>query len=481
MQRYIPDSTDLATIYHGATRVWISGPSIVSPREEFALRVSLLRLDGYPATDFEGELLLEDNSGIENLPGKLIFSKEDQGSLVIPDCAVPEEGIYSFKVSPSRGSFPAGHSHPIWVRSGFPYHLVWGDLHVHSRLGKCGVPHLPKHPDFGYWYARDVVGHHFCGIADHAGKLNDEDWEQLKSSARRWHYPGKFISILGFEGDYDGEDGGHFNLYFPSHEGKYKNFESSAGGTLDAIFDFARDHQALAICHHTSRSVCGRDFSKSYFGGQDIEPVMEVYSQWGSSEEYASSRPTIEGRHPGEEHYYRYALQHGFHLGVIGGSDSHCTIPGGPVPMVYPQWGGKQLFPYPGGVTAIYTTELTPKSLFEALRARRCYATSFEKILVWMESKGAPMGSEIEATSAEIDILVSSTYEPLIEVLVVKNGEVAARFGNFGEGRGFDAQRRTFHLVWRDENFSKESCYYIRATQFDGDMAWSSPIWIRPQ
>ena len=208
---------------------------------------------------------------------------------------------------------------------------------------------------------------------------------------------------------------------------------------------------------------------------------MEVYSQWGSSEEYESSRPTIGGRHPGAGHYYRYALTHGFRLGVIGGSDSHCTTPGGLVPMVYPQYGGKQLFFYPGGLAAIYAPELTRKGLFQALRARRCYATSSEKILLWIESKGAPMGSEIEAASAEIDILVSCTYPPLIEILVVKNGEVAACFGQFGEDQGFGAQRKTFHLTWHDKNFSKESSYYVRATQFDGDMAWSSPIWIRPK
>ncbi|MCD6317936.1 DUF3604 domain-containing protein, partial [Candidatus Aerophobetes bacterium] len=236
-----------------------------------------------------------------------------------------------------------------------------------------------------------------------------------------------------------------------------------------------------AICHHTSRSVCGRNFAKSYFGGQDVEPVMEVYSQWGSSEEYASSRPTIEGRHPDPGHYYRYALKHGFRLGVIGGSDNHCTVPGGTVPMIHPHRGGKQIFPYTGGVAAIYARELTRQSLFEALRARRCYATSFEKILVWVEAEGEPMGSEIEATSVEIDILVSCTHGPLIEVVVIKNGEVTARFGDFGEDRGFDTQRKTFHLTWHDESFSKESCYYVRATQFDGDMAWSSLIWIRPK
>ncbi|RKY66770.1 MAG: hypothetical protein DRQ02_08310 [Candidatus Latescibacterota bacterium] len=480
MMEYVPSSADLATVYHGPTRVWISGPSIVSPGEKFDLRISLLRLDGYLSTDFEGELLVQGNTGIEGIPTKIVFSKENHGTLAF-SCSVSEEGIHRFKVLPAKGSFPAGQCHPIWVRSGFPYRLFWGDLHVHSVLGKCGIPHLPKSPDFGYWYARQVVGHDFCAMADHASKLNADDWEELKASAARWHLPGEFVTVLGFEGDYDGEDGGHFNLYFPSEQGTYRNFKLEAGGSLDAIFQFAREHHALAICHHSGRTVCGRDFAQSHYGGQDIEPVMEIYSQWGSSEEYASSRPIIEGRHRGAGHYYRYALSHGFRLGVIGGSDNHCTVPGGPVPMVYPQWGGKLLFPYVGGVGAVYAKGLTRQDLFEALRARRCYATSFEKILVWTESDGSPMGSEIEATSADIDILVSCTYGPLVEVVVVKDGQVAARFGDHAEDKGFDAERKTFHLLWHDRHFSKESSYYVRATQFDGDIAWSSPIWIRPK
>lgn len=91
------------------------------------------------------------------------------------------------------------------------------------------------------------------------------------------------------------------------------------------------------------------------------------------------------------------------------------------------------------------------------------------------------MGSEIEATSADIDILISCTYGPLVEVAVVKDGQVAARFGDHAEDKGFDAERKTFHLLWHDRHFSKESSYYVRATQFDGDIAWSSPIWIRPK
>lgn len=55
-----------------------------------------------------------------------------------------------------------------------------------------------------------------------------------------------------------------------------------------------------------------------------------------------------------------------------------------------------------------------------------------------------------------------------------------ATFGDFSEHQGFGADRRTFGLTWRDPQFSAESSYYVRVTQFDGDTAWSSPIWTRP-
>ena len=153
MTEYVPSPADLATIFDGPTRVWISGPSIVAPKEKFDLRISLLRSDGYLSTDFEGALLLEGNTGIEGLPGKIVFSKGNRGTSVF-SCSISEKGIHRFKIVPAKGSFPSGECHPIWVRAEFPYRLYWGDLHVHSVLGKCGVPHLPKHPDFGYWYAR---------------------------------------------------------------------------------------------------------------------------------------------------------------------------------------------------------------------------------------------------------------------------------------------------------------------------------------
>ena len=71
MSRYRPHPAELNTMYRGAVRIWISGPSIVDPGEPFDLRVSLLQLDGYLASEYEGNLIIRDNSGIANLPEKI--------------------------------------------------------------------------------------------------------------------------------------------------------------------------------------------------------------------------------------------------------------------------------------------------------------------------------------------------------------------------------------------------------------------------
>jgi hypothetical protein len=48
------------------------------------------------------------------------------------------------------------------------------------------------------------------------------------------------------------------------------------------------------------------------------------------------------------------------------------------------------------GITAVYAAELTREALWEALAARRCYATSGERILLQVEVDGHLMGEEYE-------------------------------------------------------------------------------------
>ncbi len=475
------DDKDLANTYQTAVRIMISAPLIVKPGEEFSAGISLLKANGYPDFKFEGDLKIHDGNGISGLPEKIHFSKDMEANQEINNLKIDVEGVYRFGIRASEENlFPAGNSNSIWCTADFPYKLYFGDMHVHSEIGKCGTPFMPKSPDFGYWYAKYIAGHDFCSITDHAHSCDNEDWEKIKNAAEKWNEPGEFISILGYEGDYDGEDGGHFNIYFNGNEGEMRNFQMKAGGSLDAIFQFSRENNALAICHHSGRYVRGRDFSKGYFGGKEVEPCAEVISQWGSSETKDSLRPIRKFAHPEDCHYYDYAVKNGFRLGALGGSDNHATVPGGFVPMIYPGMGGKIQFEYPGAITGVYAKSLSRKDIMNAIRERRCFASANDRLFVWLSSEDAEMGTEKKGKKDIINIMAISGNSPIREVHVIKNGDLFIKFGSFGIEEGFDETKYIFIKTIDCGELSEPVNYYVKVIQSDGDIAVSSPIWLDP-
>jgi hypothetical protein len=125
---------------------------------------------------------------------------------------------------------------------------------------------------------------------------------------------------------------------------------------------------------------------------------------------------------------------------------------------------------YPGGVAAVYAPELTRKEIFKALKERRCYATTGERIMVEFYVNGAMMGAEIKAGSTRyLEARVIGT-DRLRSIEVIKNGYTWA----IHEAHG-DAET----LSWEDKEKEKEiDYYYLRVTQADGAMAWSSPVYV---
>ena len=85
----------------------------------------------------------------------------------------------------------------------------------------------------------------------------------------------------------------------------------------------------------------------------------------------------------------------GLKVGFIGGSDDHSGRPG---------WSAATVAHHGvrGGLTAFLANDLTRETLWDALRARRCYGTTGERIILDVTVNGHPMGSELVAESAPI-------------------------------------------------------------------------------
>lgn len=190
---------------------------------------------------------------------------------------------------------------------------------------------------------------------------------------------------------------------------------------------------------------------------------MEIYSCWGQSESPGADLWN-KGQTPGAGAWE--ALRRGYRLGMIASSDNHVGMPG----RSYP--GDRQVHtPFKGGLCAIWAENLSRESLFQALKARRCYGTTGERIIVGFSMDGAPMGSILPAadTDRRIDVEVHGT-DVLDRVEVIHNLRTVAVLRTDGESASLVAS----HLVPAHET----GFWYLRIFQKDGERAWTSPIWV---
>jgi len=215
-----------------------------------------------------------------------------------------------------------------------------------------------------------------------------------------------------------------------------------------------------------------RDTSCSNFMGGEwnidskkLEKVMEIYSMHGSCEFDGGPRPvfnSVKGQ------YFRDALAKGLKLGVISGGDNHLTQPGNP----YLIPGPYSSLRYSNGLAAVWCDKLTRKDIFQSLRERYCYATTGARIILDFQINGARMGEEIKVKAKELpEIKVFVAGTDRIKLLeIIRSGKVVYSLSNQGTD---------FYFKWEDTNVFLRSCYYyIRLIQEDGEMAWSSPIWL---
>jgi hypothetical protein len=126
------------------------------------------------------------------------------------------------------------------------------------------------------------------------------------------------------------------------------------------------------------------------------------------------------------------------------------------------------------GVAALWVKELSRAGILEALKSRRCFATTGDKMIVDFRINGGISGSTIEMDQAPgLNIKVTGQRE-LEKVEVLRNSKVIKEYNLQNGPIEFDEN-------FIDENYGEENevlYYYVRATQKNNALAWSSPIWI---
>lgn len=336
------------------------------------------------------------------------------------------------------------------------YQLYWGDLHTHTIFSDgMGTP------EESLIYARDTAGLDFVAITDHddiGPYLSPTEWEKTKKAINHFYQPGEFVTFLGYEYRSNID----MNVYYPSTEGKIFCGKDRKFQNPESLNQQVKKHGGMIIPHmHFGADWRGYD--------SELYRIMEIYSQHGSAEYINCPRqiPYLTGQlQKGNEKNKNATLQEilalGLKMGVVAGSDSHSGRPG------FSNWT-RVCRTYKGGLTAVFALEKTREAIWDALYKRQCYATTGARIYLEFCINGVPMGSEIQAKKREIYFCIVGTA-PFLDITIIKNNK--AIFQNISSDFYYEN-------TIKDKKELEEDFFYLRVIQKDGEMAWSSPIWVK--
>ena len=349
------------------------------------------------------------------------------------------------------------------VTDGRPYKLFWADMHCHGGF-TCDAE---GEPDELLHYGRDRARLDVMVLQD-----NDELYHCLLTESEYWlaalHSQqllreGRFLSLPGFEWTQRvPRPGVPFNPLIPVYEqkGTFPNHRTviypPAGGPILRYPEVAGSFDRLCETVAAAGGIMHTQHHVFVPTDHECETNMEVATGWGI---YI---------HRATEHFHR-VLSDGYRFGFLGCSDSHRRNPG-----------------LCGGLTGIYAEALTPPAIFEALRAHRCFATNGSKIILDARANGRLLGEEVTASEGAVSFdLCAFGTRPIVSASLISGGKEIAKFAGTGEKelrvrhqvQGVPKGQHWFYWEVAQEGTLKQ--YRGNTCVARGNLAWSSPHWVR--
>jgi hypothetical protein len=342
--------------------------------------------------------------------------------------------------------------------AGKSYHIYRGDLHRHTDISGDGMGDgslMDLHR-----YAIDAAAFDFIMVTDHnMGGDNEYCWWRTQQANDLYTVPGSFISMYGYERSVPYPNGhrnviwterGHRTLPLPR-----VGAPAALANDTAKLYDYLRATGGICTLH-TSATSQGTDWKDPH--DPDLEPFVEIFQGYHTNYE-APDAPKVVTDKTDRIHgkyepagFVSLALAKGYKLGFQSSSDHISTH------VSY---------------ACILAEEFSRKGLVDAMKKRHTYAAT-DNIVLDVRCGNAIMGDEVKADKPKFDVVVLGTG-PLAKVDVLRNSEVVhtAKLDEktLGETR----------FTWQDENpppTEKLNYYYVRVMQQNGQMAWSSPIWL---
>ncbi|MGH9658819.1 MAG: hypothetical protein ACRD96_09760, partial [Bryobacteraceae bacterium] len=342
---------------------------------------------------------------------------------------------------------------------GKQYRIVRGDLHRHTEFSGDGAGDGSL--DDLYRYALDAAQMDYAHVADHQmGNGEEYYWWLTQKSNDLYHIPRRFVTLYGYERSVPYPNG-HRNIIW-AERGRpvlpIAPVEQMGGAdTGPILYPYLRETRGVATLH-TSATQQGTDWRDN---DPAVEPVVEIYQGFDSSYENAGApRAWKEGEpliHSGYRPlgYVWNAWAKGYKLGVQSSSDHVSTH---------------------ASYACFLVEDLTREALVDAMRKRHAYAATDQIILdfrIEIAGAGTALMGDVVTSASRPKLVVKALGTAVIKQIDVVRNNVYIH--KLTPGRS----EASFEYV-DNAPPEGEKYYYVRVEQADGQLAWSSPIWIVP-
>ena len=416
-------------------------------------------LVAFQADSFSDTWSQSDPDFTDNARSQILLASVDTGQAPgtssSPYLIALEEPMDPFDPVGLHANYGEDAETPSIEYNGDEYFLYFGEFHEHSDISicnRCGDQSL----DENYQCRRDINRLDFVAMTDHGYNIVPYLWNYSAKMVRANYDPGRLVTFLGEEWtssfeDYDGQRPwgyyGHRNLvfadpYFPKWWTAY-NGDSPAD-----LWKELREMKADFIQIPHQLADTGNVPIDWEYADEEAQPVAEIFQTRGSYEYPGAPRHAT--RATGQAgNYIHDAWAQGLKIGVIASPD---------------HGGGL-------GKAAVWAREMTREAILEAVRARRTFGTTAARIAIDFRVNGRLMGEVVQRADGPVTVVADIQSPQSIKIIEI------CRNNEFVYATSPAAPEASVEFVDRTP-LDGPSYYYLRVIQDDGEIAWSSPVWL---